>query len=458
MRPEVGKEALIHIISSYLVVRYAVWGLGVLLFLSGCQTPHPPSGADVLSYTYTLHFPDRWDLSFPFEAEIMVHRDRDELGLSLVRKRFWRDGAVVHSVKVSGISVPFSHSGRALLVSLPRGGDTVMVSVSGTTMVPSPWRHGNLIATDPWPDRSSWWLPVSPNPIDEAFHHYVFTAPDGVVVLAEGTRHSPVRDSSDRIRYSFTGSRPLVPAVSAVIAGNVLIFSEIGAGKGHWALASDTARAIRVSSRLPEALEWLTLRLGPLPFERIETVYLPTRFLGMEYAGLPRVHLGRIGGDLEAQDILVHEWVHQWIGASRFPATPADLWVTEGLATYLTALYRRDQDGLSLPIEQWMWVVERFVARHPGCVYENAPSLNDRLTPHVYQRGALVWHALRNEVGDSAFWSAVRVLAQGKGLISSREVKHTFEAEAGRPLDSMWRDWVLSRDFPPSEGGTQTCG
>lgn len=436
----------------------AALGLWVLISLCGCNAQtSPQTGYDVLAYRYTLHLPDALDGTFPFEATLRLIAQDSMLTLNLQRSNLWRDGAVVHTVHVNGRDVRFAHSGRVLRIFVAGfNPDTLDVRITGETHIPKAWRIGGTFATDSWPDRTGWWLPVAPNPADIAMHHFVITAPKGVFVLASGRQVGQTPLHSGRISHLFAGQVPVSPAVVSVIASASMIH-RIERYGSYWSEPADTARARSVHRVMEQGRSWMEQRLGPIPFDNVATVFSLTRFLGMEYAALPRVNLSAVSDDAPAREILIHEWVHQWIGAGRFPATPADLWVSEGFATYVTALFFLDVQGVPLPLGRWHQRASLHARAHPACLSEPYETYSEALSPHVYERAALAWHSLRELVGEDHFWSAAHTLAQGTGVISSEEVKRTFEAQSGVNLDVFWHTWVTAPTFPPSGEGTQGC-
>jgi len=68
----------------------------------------------------------------------------------------------------------------------------------------------------------------------------------------------------------------------------------------------------------------------------------------------------------------------------------------------------------------------------------------------VYNKGAAVLHMLRRLIGDDAFFKGVRrFYANAKfRKAGTDELKLAFEAEAGRPLDRFFEEWIYGSAVP----------
>jgi len=98
----------------------------------------------------------------------------------------------------------------------------------------------------------------------------------------------------------------------------------------------------------------------------------------------------------------------QWWGAQVMATTPNDVWVTDGLARYAGALWAEETSGVD--------AMDRAVTDFAvgSLMYEDAAPIAEagRLTPYsdpyrsvVANKGAMVFHMLRAQLGDDAFRS-----------------------------------------------------
>ena len=121
--------------------------------------------------------------------------------------------------------------------------------------------------------------------------------------------------------------------------------------------------------------------------------------------------LDQEGNVVNGDGVVVHELAHQWFGDDVALARWQDIWLNEGFATYAEWLWAEHEGQghaagdlpappmRSIPADDPFWAT---VIGDPGIdlLFDNA----------VYVRGAMTLQALREEVGDDAFFEIVKQL------------------------------------------------
>jgi aminopeptidase N len=77
----------------------------------------------------------------------------------------------------------------------------------------------------------------------------------------------------------------------------------------------------------------------------------------------------------------------------------------------------------------------------------------DMFDRHLYEKGALVLHTLRHQLGDGPFWAGVRLyLARHRyGTVHTRDFQRALEDATGKNLDRFFAQWVLGSGHPALE-------
>lgn len=151
---------------------------------------------------------------------------------------------------------------------------------------------------------------------------------------------------------------------------------------------------------------------------------------------------------------LGHEIVHSWIGNGVFNRVSQGNWV-EGLTTYLSNYYYYELTGDEAQAREQrrLMLLGYSVYVRPGEGYplkKFAQKSDEKDNAIGYQKSAMVFHALRQEVGDAAFWRALkRIPERYLGTVADwSDLERTFQEEAGRDLRWFFVQWVERAGVP----------
>ena len=203
------------------------------------------------------------------------------------------------------------------------------------------------------------------------------------------------------------------------------------------------------------SLEIFNDRFGPYPYSELDVVQVPMRNAGgVEFPGIVLIEAGRYADPQNVTLIttVAHEVAHQWwynvVGNDIFN----EPWLDEALTTYSSALYWETIHGRQAyqeVAEYWQGRVQDVQDagkddRITGSLVhfmQNEPRLYGAI---VYNKGALFFKALREEIGDEAFFEGLQTyyqrysfkVARGQDLLS------IFEETAGRDLADFFDQWL----------------
>jgi hypothetical protein len=150
---------------------------------------------------------------------------------------------------------------------------------------------------------------------------------------------------------------------------------------------------------------------GPLPDTTLTVAQMPDGSLPSFTApGLVLIS-HRLWAATPNPVLLANLIASQWWGVQVMATTPNDVWVTDGLARYSGALYAEEDSGLD--------AMDRAVTDFAvgALMFEDAAPIAEagRLEPYsdpyrsvVVNKGAMVFHMLRAQIGDDAFHALLR--------------------------------------------------
>jgi len=187
--------------------------------------------------------------------------------------------------------------------------------------------------------------------------------------------------------------------------------------------------------------------LGPFPFEQFAVV---ENFFASGL-GMPSFTLlgsGSIKRHYTQPYALGHEIVHSWIGNAVWNRPESGNWV-EGLTTYLTNYYwyelihddRQAREQRRLMLQGYSLYVTPQLD-YPIAEFQRKSDEKDNAIG--YQKAAMVFHQLRLEIGDEAFWRGVKQLVSDMSGHHAdwRDLERIFAQTSGRELRWFFAQWI----------------
>jgi aminopeptidase N len=473
----VRRRSIVTFIAALLVVATALPGpaLGAPSGGHGRYEPGAPGVGDPYFPLYGNggYQVDHYDLSVRYDPATDELRGRAKIHAQATDdlSRFNLDlvGLTVRDVLVDGRRARWERTDHELIITpkrklKDRRRFTVVVAYDGvpvTFEIPGFGIEAGFMHTDDGaivagqPEVATAWFPVNDHPIDRATYTFRITVPDGLGVIANGLP----RGRSSRHGWTTHVWKARDPMVSYLATFNV----------GEWDI-----RSYRTDDGLPvidavdpdlgdladaslarqgEILGFLEEQFGPYPFETIGAIVDDYEGLLFALENQTRPVYSRFFFELGLGDtVIVHELAHQWFGDLIAVQEWNDIWLNEGFATYAEWLWA-EHEGTATTQE----IFETVYGSHPDDdpfwdVVIGDPGVEDLFESAVYDRGAMTLQALRNEVGDDAFWEIVRtwVDQQEYGNGDTAEFIALAEEVSGQQLDELFEVWLFTGARPPA--------
>ena len=186
-----------------------------------------------------------------------------------------------------------------------------------------------------------------------------------------------------------------------------------------WYLPQNKAHAQDLFSEFPKMLDFFESTIGPYPFADEKMGVVETPHKGMEHQTINAYGNKYVKTPYGYDDLLQHEFAHEWFGNQLTNADWDDMWLHEGLASYMQPLYMRylhgDQEYFAALMQQ------RASIRNKAPLVSGKHKLEEDVYDlkrggpggDIYTKGSLVLHTLHGLIGDDAFFRAVRELVYG---------------------------------------------
>ena len=434
--------------------------------------------------------PTHYDVTLEFDGALSeVTRAETKISITALRDTLELVDLDFGTMAVDGVSVddqpaPYERSSNRLNVTLPRPARrgqqlTLAVRYHGRPadgLILSKDKYGRPSATgDNWPDRVHHWMPSLDHPSAKATVAFKVTAPADKIVVANG-RLLGAGSNLDATRWwSWHQSTPIPPYCMIVAVGE---FAKVVPGVltdrriaplAYYVPRSEQTRALTGFVAAPPALSFFNRLVAPYPYEKLAHVVGATRFGGMENASAivyasalldPRHDepvSPRFGVRRGLVEVVAHETAHQWFGDAVTPATWADLWLSEGFATYFTGLFIEGHEGAEAFRAFMRRNAEAYLkyerTRRAPIHDRETEDLNALLNANNYQKGAWVLHMLRRRLGDAAFFRGVRAYYRRHlhASATTEDLRAAMERASGRNLRAFFARWVYGSGHPRYE-------
>ncbi len=445
---------------------------GVLLFLicvTLSATDHYPrnSNIDVVHYEFSIYLSDSYNL-IRGEARLRINHtgNTDEINLDLVALHDDGKGMTVEEVRIDDRPASWHHEDDRLKIDLASRkveGETSNLlihyyGIPADGLIISRNRYGDrTFFADNWPDRARNWIPCVDHPSDKAFVDFIVYAPDKYKVVSNGYLYeeSTLPEGVKITHWKEEISIPTKVMVIGVAKFAVRLAGKIG-GTDIWTYVFPEDREAGFSdySVAIDPFTWYSEKIGPYAYEKLANVQSKTMFGGMENASCIFYSEVSVTGDGRAERLMAHEIAHQWFGNSVTEKDWHHIWLSEGFATYLTALYQGSREGETRLRAVMNMARQRVIGYHklnPAPVIDTTiVDFMKLLSTNSYQKGAWVLHMLRNEIGDDLFWSGMQTYYaryRNRNALTS-DFEHAMEEISGRDLSKFFNQWLYLPGHP----------
>ena len=299
------------------------------------------------------------------------------------------------------------------------------------------------------------WFPMNGYLTDRFTAEIHFRVPQGMRVFASGAqggaKHVALANGKPGDQYDFKWDKPGFPGT--VIAGRYV--DPVSAGAGNvkvYLTVAHQQSANQLAQTASREYDLFTDDFGTAETSHLNVVELPDDTLPAVWAPELAAILGSRVSDKSGVRLLANTIAHQWWGSEVSPRTLNDARITNGMARYGELMYVEDEQGKSAVHAALEDVAAGALA------YDTIPLSSDsrlnafspEFQSSTLEKGAMVFHMLRWEIGDKAFLATLKgTLSQyaDQSLRTSDFIK-VAEAQSQQQLTPFFAQWIDGTGAP----------
>jgi predicted negative regulator of RcsB-dependent stress response len=295
------------------------------------------------------------------------------------------------------------------------------------------------------------WFPIAlPGLYTDRFTAQIeVTVPKGETAVGSGGGKKNEHDLPDgRAQFDFNWDKPGFPGT--IVVGKFLPpFTALGIPNIRvFTTEASKAKAHDLAINVAKEFEFMTDKFGPSESGRLEVVELPEDSVSASWAP----EIVAIKPTHGNPRLLANTVAHQWWGSKISPATLNDAWITNGMSRYAELMYVQDQNG-SAGFQNAITDVEA-----GALAYDTEPlTALGRLDPFspqfqsmTLEKGAMVFHMLRWEMGDAVFSQFLQALLTqyADKSVRTSNVETVAEDVSKLQLTSFFSQWLDGTGAP----------
>jgi aminopeptidase N len=275
--------------------------------------------------------------------------------------------------------------------------------------------------------------------------------PAGYRVVGSGSTGSP-RQVSAGMEYSFNWTRPSFPGT--IIAGK---FNEpmIVAGAPNLRVYLTDAHkqsGPEYAQTVNKEFDFFSETFGESSTRLLNVVELPDDTLPSYWAPEIAAIAGARIADRNNYRLLANTMAHQWWGSMVTPATLNDAWVTNGMSRYGELMYVEHVAGQTalqaavIDISAGALAYDTIPLTSAGRLDPFSPQFQSM----TLEKGAMVFHMLRWEIGEDNFSKTLRALITqyGDKPTRTRDVEKVAEEQSQQQLTAFFAQWLDGTGAP----------
>jgi predicted negative regulator of RcsB-dependent stress response len=295
------------------------------------------------------------------------------------------------------------------------------------------------------------WFPMVGYLTDRFTAEIHVSVPAGYRVIGSGITGSP-RSASGGTEYSFNWTKPSFPGT--IIAGKFNDPIAVAGSPNVKVYLTDAHKqsGTEYAQTANKEFDFFGETFGDSASRLLNVVELPDDSVPSYWAPEIAAIAGARIADRNNFRLLANTMAHQWWGCTVTPYTLNDAWITNGMSRYGELMYVERVSGQTalqaavIDISAGALAYDTIPLTSAGRLDPFSPQFQSM----TLEKGAMVFHMLRWEIGDENFTKTLRALVTqyADKPIRTRDVERVAEQQSQQQLTAFFAQWLDGTGAP----------
>ncbi|MBS1515350.1 MAG: T9SS type A sorting domain-containing protein [Bacteroidetes bacterium] len=378
----------------------------------------------------------------------------------------------IDTIKIGNTSLAYTHTSDVVSINLDRTynvGETVVMRIvyhHNNVTAAGFYASGGMVFTDAEPEGARGWFPCWDKPSDKALWDLTARTPTGTLLGSNG-RLADSTVNSGAIYYHWISKDPIATYLMTMIGKvgynlDVIWWKKISNPNDSTPIRfywnTGESGLANIKTKMPSMMTRFSQLFCEHVFEKNGFATANNQFT---WGGMENQTLTILAPNYWSENVVAHEFGHQWFGDLVSPGTWADIWLNEGFATYCEALWKEYTTGYTSYKSAITSNASSYISGNPGWpIYNPAwaittPDQNTLFnTAITYYKGACVLHMLRYTLNDTTmFFNVLRnytkdtVNFKFKNSVTADFITKV-NSVTGQDLTWFFNQWVYQPNHP----------
>ncbi|MBY5956523.1 M1 family metallopeptidase [Membranicola marinus] len=378
--------------------------------------------------------------------------DGEQITIQLEKRRYKGDEL---TISIDYIARP-SRTGGSDAITGDNG--LFFINADGTEDKPQQiWTQGET-------EHNSKWFPTVDKPNERMTTDITLTVDDRFKTLSNGLLIESKQTTDGQRTDHWRMDQPHAPYLVMIAVGDFVKVEDQWKDipLGYWVEPEYEEDAKYIFDNTPEMLTYFSDLIGtPYPWKKYDQIVVRDYVSGaMENttAVVFGEFVQRKKRDLIDDNndrIVAHELFHHWFGDLVTTESWSNLTMNEGFANYSEHLWRAHHYGkyegqAQLFDEKYGYIYSSQTSGIHPLIYFSYKDKEDMFDAHAYNKGGLVLHMLRHEVGDKAFFAGLKYYLERNeySAVEAHDLRLAMEHVTGRDLNWFFNQWYFEAGHP----------